>query len=124
MDGVLNALAFVRGSARCCLRTDPDRIPSRKRDRRRRSQLMGAYAIWGVLILAALAGLVLLLFLPGLWLLGLLVAVIAILLAVAYGIGRGVDEVTGGGDATGEPDIVARRREHEARQDERRRRAR
>ncbi len=70
---------------------------------------MGVYMMWTLLALAALVGLALLLFLPGVWVLALVAAAIAIVYGVVWAVGRGVRDVASGEPT---PDVEERRDEH------------
>lgn len=73
---------------------------------------MGSYLVWPVVGFAVLVGIALLLFIPGLWVLGVIALAVALVGGIILGIGAA------GRRAAGErtPDVVERRREHESRQ--------
>lgn len=82
---------------------------------------MGSYLVWPVVGFAVLVGIALLLFIPGLWVLGVVALAVALVGGIVLGIGAAGKRAAG--DRA--PDVVDRRREHEARQrDQRKRRAR
>lgn len=78
---------------------------------------MGSYLVWPVIGFAVLVGIALLLFIPGLWVLGVVALAVALVGGIVLGIGAA------GRRSAGEqtPDIVERRHEHEDRQRTRRR---
>lgn len=78
---------------------------------------MGSYLVWPVIGFAVLVGIALLLFIPGLWVLGVVALAVALVGGIVLGIGAAGRRAAG--DQT--PDIVERRREHEDRQRKRRR---
>lgn len=73
---------------------------------------MGSYLVWPVIGFAVLVGIALLLFIPGLWVLGVIALAVALVGGIVLGIGAAGRRTAG----SRTPDIVERRREHDARQ--------
>jgi hypothetical protein len=77
----------------------------------------GVYGMWFAIGLLALVGFVLLLVVPGLWVLGLIAVALAIVWGIAYAIGAAVRGAAGGTTS----DTEERHEEFDRLEDERRR---